>query len=369
VKSLRGWPWPFLLLLAGAVITTLYGAAILTVSATLVLIVFLPPLLFDAGFSLDLAQVSAQWRWIALLGVAGSVLAATIAFSILSLLQFPAAEALLLSAVLAATDPVSVFSVLRRTDAPGRLRLTLQGESLANDAVAVVLTAVALGILTSGQDLAVKIPLLFVQLSLVGLVVGLLIGVVLRWVLAKLSWPGGIAVTIPLAYLAFFASDRLGGSGLLAVIVSAVLAGSSAPAAENQALHRFWRGLSAAMAAVVFLLIGLQLRIDVIVRAGWRLLLLFATVTLARLLMVLILTSAAHRLWPWRWQAALTWAGLRGALSLALALSIPAGVNGRLEAVTLTAGYVLLSSAVQGLLTGAVFRRLGFLPVQSTGSS
>lgn len=356
-------------MLAGAVVTTLHGAATLTVSASLVLFVFLPPLLFDAGFSLNLAQVSAQWRWIALFGVAGSVLAAAIAFTLLSLLRFPPAEALLLSAVLAATDPVSVFSALRRTDAPGRLRLTLQGESLANDAVAVVLTAVAIGILQNGNDLAVKIPALFVRLSMGGLLVGLLIGILLRRILAKLSWPAGIAVTIPLAYVAFFASDRLGGSGLLAVIVTAVLAGSAAPAPEYPALHRFWRVLSALMAALVFLLIGLQVRIDVIVRVGWPLLLLFVVVTLARLLMVLILTSAARRLWPWRWQAALTWAGLRGALSLALALSIPAGINGRIEAVTLTAGYILLSSAIQGLLTGPVFRRLGFLPVEVSGSS
>jgi CPA1 family monovalent cation:H+ antiporter len=369
MNSIRGWPWPFLLLLAGAVVATVHGSALVTVSSSVVLIVFLPPLLFDAGFSLGLAHLRQQWRWIALFGVAGSVIAAAFTCCILYLLRFPSAEALLLSAVLAATDPVSVFTALRGSSAPARLRITLEGESLANDAVAVVLITLALGIVTSSNDLAVEVPLLLLRLSLVGLAVGLAVGFVLRWVLSKLRWPLSIAASLPLAYAAFFAADRLGGSGLLAAIVSAVVAGGAAPGLEDPALHRFWRALGGLMAALVFLLIGLQVRIDLVARVGWRLLLLLLAVTLSRLLMVLIITRAAHRLWPWRWQAALTWAGLRGTLSLALALSIPGRVNDRVEVVTLTAGFILVSSAIQALWLRPVFRRLGLAATPTMGSS
>ncbi len=369
MTSIRAWPWPFLLLLAGAVVGTIYGSAPVTVSSSVVLMVFLPPLLFDAGFSLRFAHLRQQWRWIALFGVAGSMLAAAFTFCLLSLLRFPFAEALLLSAVLSATDPVSVFSALRGSSAPARLRITLEGESLANDAVAVVLITLALGILTSSNDLAVEVPLLFVRLSLVGLAVGLAIGFPLRRVLSQVRWPVGIAASLPLAYAAFFAADRLGGSGLLAAITSAVIAGGAAHGLEEQALQRFWRALGGLMAALVFLLIGFQVRIDLVAGVGWRLLLLLVAVTLSRLLMVLIITRAAHRLWPWRWQAALTWAGLRGALSLALALSISSRVNGRLEVVTLTAGFILVSSAIQALLLRPVFRRLGLAAASASGSS
>jgi len=358
VKSVRGFPWPFLLLLAGAGVATIHGTALVSVSSSVVLIVFLPPLLFDAGFSLGLAHLRQQWRWIALFGVAGSVLAAALAFSLLSLLRFPLVEALLLSAVLAATDPVSVFSALRRSTSPARLRVTLEGESLANDAVAVVLTAVALGIITSSPRLALAVPLLFLRLSLVGVAVGLLVGVVIRRVVARLPLAVGMAATIPFAYGAFFASDRLGGSGLLAVIVSAVLAASGTSASVNASLQAFWRSLGAAMAALVFLLIGLQVRIDVIALDGGRLVVLFAALTLSRALMVFLVSRSAGTLWPWRWQVALTWAGLRGALSLALALSIPVHLSGRVEVVTLTAGYILLSTAIQGLSISPVFRWL-----------
>jgi CPA1 family monovalent cation:H+ antiporter len=178
-----------------------------------------------------------------------------------------------------------------------------------------------------------------------------------------------LAASLPLAYVAFFAADRLGGSGLLAAIVSAVVASGAALDLDEQALHRFWRAVGGLMAALVFLLIGLQVRIDLVARVGWRLLLLVLAVTLSRLLMVVIITRAAHRLWPWRWQAALTWAGLRGALSLALALSIPARVNDRVEVVTLAAGFILVSSAIQALLLRPVFRRLGLAATATMGSS
>jgi CPA1 family monovalent cation:H+ antiporter len=339
------------------------------VASSIVLVVFLPPLLFDAGFSLGLAHLQAHWRWIALFGLAGSTIAAALTFCILLLLRFPLPLALLLSAILAATDPVSVFGALRRSTSPERLRTTLEGESLANDGVAVVLTAVALGIIDSSQGLALAVPILFLRLTLIGVGVGLVLGALLRRIVSHVSLAAGIAATLPFAYAAYLAGDHLGGSGLLAVIVCALLAGSDGSATVNTGLARFWRFLGSAMAALVFLLIGLQVRVDIVASVGPQLIALYLAVTLSRVLMVFVLTRGTPSLWPWRWQVALTWAGLRGALSLALALSVPARLPMKVELVALTAGFILLSSAIQGLFLSPVFRRLGMSGVDHAISS
>jgi len=113
------------------------------------------------------------------------------------------------------------------------------------------------------------------------------------------------------------------------------------------------------MSSVVFLLVGLQVRLDEVARVGGRLLLLVAAVLVARAVMVTLVTLTRSDLWPWRWRAALVWAGLRGALSLALALALPAEVAGHEEILALVFGFVFLSLVVQGLSTGPVFRLLG----------
>ena len=113
------------------------------------------------------------------------------------------------------------------------------------------------------------------------------------------------------------------------------------------------------MSSAVFLLVGLQVRLDEVVGAGARLLLLVAAVLLARMLMVTLVTLPRGDLWPWRWRVGLIWAGLRGALSLALALGVPLEVAGQGEILTLVFGFVFLSLVVQGLSTGPVFQALG----------
>jgi monovalent cation:H+ antiporter, CPA1 family len=356
---MRRWPWPFVLLLAGAVLATARVVPAFTVSPMLVLVVFLPPLLFDAGFSLRITAVRRELPWILLLGVAGAVLASALVFVLLRAASVPSDEALLLAAILAATDPVSVFATLRRLHSPERLRVALEGESLINDGVAVVLFVLALAVVQRRVLAPLGVLGLFLFLTVGGLAVGAALGLLTRRVLATLPKPLQIAVTVVAAYASYLLADRIGASGLLAVIALSLILGSAYQPTTHHQVHRFWRQLGFAMSSVVFLLVGLQVRLDQVGRVGGRLLLLVVSVMLARALMVTLVTLARSDLWPWSWRAALVWAGLRGALSLALALALPADTAGHDEILALVFGFVFLSLVVQGLSTGPVFRLLG----------
>jgi CPA1 family monovalent cation:H+ antiporter len=359
VIAVRRWPWPFLLLLAGALLATARLVPAFTVSPTLVLVVFLPPLLFDAGFSLRVTAVRRELPWILSLGVGGAVLAATLVFLLLRMAGFPSDEALLLAAILAATDPVSVFATLRRLHTPERLRVALEGESLVNDGVAVVAFVLALAVVQRRVLAPPDVLGQFLLLTVGGLAVGVALGLLTRWVLVALPKPVQIAVTVVAAYASYLLADRIGASGLLAVIALSLILGSAYGPSTHHQVHRFWRQLGFAMSSVVFLLVGLQVHLDQVVSVGGRLLLLVAAVILARALMVTVVTLTRSDLWPWSWRAALVWAGLRGALSLALALALAADLAGHDEILALTFGFVFFSLVVQGLSTGPVFRLLG----------
>ena len=359
MTAIRRWPWPFLVLLVGALLATSRVVPAFTVSPTLVLAVFLPPLLFDAGFSMRAAAVRRELRWILLLGVAGAVLAGAAVFGLLRAAGVPWAEALLLGAILAATDPVSVFAALRRLHTPERLRVALEGESLVNDGVAVVLFVVALAVVERRVLDAPGVVALFAWLMGGGLVVGTGVGLLARRMLGIVSRPVQIVVTVAAAYASYLLAEWTGASGLLAVIAVSLIVGTAYQPTTHHQVHRFWRQLGFAMSSVVFLLVGLQVRLDEVVRVGGRLLLLVAAVMLARALMVTLVTLLRGDLWPWSWRLALTWAGLRGALSVALALGVPAQVVDQAEILVLIFGFVFVSLVVQGLSTGPVFQLLG----------
>ena len=359
MNAVRRWPWPFLLLLVGATLATARVVPAFTVSPTLVLAVFLPPLLFDAGFSMRAAAIRRELPWILLLGLAGAVLTAAVSFGLLLAAGVPSDEAILLAAILAATDPVSVFAALRRLRTPERLRVALEGESLANDAVAVLLFVVALAVVERRViDAPGVLGLVFSQTT-GGIVIGIGIGMLTRRILASLPRALQIAVTVLAAYAGYLLADQIGASGLLAVIAISLIVGTAYEPSTHHQVHRFWGLLGFIMSSAVFLLVGLQVRLDQVVPVGGRLLLLVAALLLARALMVLAVTAARADLWPWSWRLAMIWAGLRGALSLALALGVPAAVARHDEILVLVFGFVFLSLVVQGLSTGPVFKALG----------
>lgn len=328
-------------------------------NSELVLAVFLPPLLFDAGFSMRAAAVRREWHWIVLFGLLGTVLAGAVVLAILTVAGFPLAEAVLLAAILAATDPVSVFAALRRLHTPERLRLALEGESLLNDGVAVVLFSVALSAVQQRAVGAAAVVGLFAWMTVGGIGIGTGLGFLMRFGLTRAPQWVQLGASLVAAYASFLLADLVHASGLLAVIAISLILGTAYQPGSHRLLHRSWRQLGFVMSGIVFLLVGLQVRLDQLPPLAARLLVVAVAILVGRTLMVLVITALRRDLWPWSWQVALVWAGLRGALSLALALSLPAEVAQQREILILSFGFIFISLVLQGLSTGLVFRALG----------
>jgi CPA1 family monovalent cation:H+ antiporter len=196
-----------------------------------------------------------------------------------------------------------------------------------------------------------------IRLSAGGVLLGLVVGLIAAPLLARLPQLLGVIVTVVVAYGSYVLADRLGFSGLLSVIAAAFWLGNAPGKPAYRLIDRFWRLDGFIFSSAMFLLVGLQVRLGDLVGAAPRLLGLVAIVLLARSLMVLAFTSWSEA-WPLRGQLALVWSGLRGALSLALVLSI-SGISERSSIGLLAFGFVFLSLVVQGLSVGPVFGWLG----------
>jgi NhaP-type Na+/H+ or K+/H+ antiporter len=261
-----------------------------------------------------------------------------------------AASAFVLGAVLAPTDPVSATTVIGKSAAPSRLRTILESESLVNDGIGLVAFSVAVTAATRGSFSVTDGIVKFLQLSAGGVAFGLALGFAverLRRRVHALRVEAAVSVVTP--YVAYIAADRLHVSGVLATVAVGVYLGWRF---EHRAeLLTFWNGLTFVLSSALFALLGAQLRPVVRGLHGsspWTLardaVLVFAAVMLVRAVWVLVLPHGS-----WRDRVVLGWAGMRGALSLAAALTIPAAVAHRHEVLFLT-----FTTILGGLLVLAV---------------
>lgn len=328
------------------------------ITENLVLMLFLPPLLFQAGLHLDLGELRRHWVPVTLMAIPGVVITTAVAATAIRYILPYAVPpehanwttALVLGAIVAPTDPISVLSIFGQLGVPKRLRLLVEGESLFNDGTAaalfgvlkagIVAAAISGGVaeLPGGAEVAIE----FVRVTGIGTVMGLGLGVMSYWVLKRLNdHTLETAITVALAWGSFVAAEWVHASGVIAVVVSGLLIGNYgktfAMAEETRiTLTGFWDGVDFIVNSVVFLLVGMELGAPEI--GGWRHLTdpwvlagagaVMGALLLSRALLVGV-TGAAARAQrdPWEpgWRPIIWWAGLRGGLSLALVLGLPAG--------------------------------------------
>ncbi len=325
------------------------------------LYIFLPPLLFEAAWNLDGRAIARFWRPIAVMAGPGVVLSAAVVAGALMLLRVPLASAALAGAILSATDPIAVVAVFRRLRVPKTLVTLVECEALFNDGVAVLLYQAVLAAVLVGAQPGVLANVALATVVRAGAGVG--IGLAIAWVVAWLSRNRASVLLQTLAtalgaYGAYFAADRLGFSGIAATIACALALRSLErrwiTLTIAREVARTWDLAAIAANAAVFFLVGAALQIGSSVREPVFALVCVAAVVVARYLVAALL--APMRLRP-SWYAVVRVAGMRGALSLALALALPAAIPFRQAIVDATFAVALVTIALGAVFAGPTVRR------------
>ncbi len=335
----------------------------------IVLIIFLPALLFEGSLKLQIRQLRENALPIVLLATVGVLVATLVTgFAAHWLLGLPILIALVFGAVTAATDPISVLSIFRETAVPRQLSIVVEGESLFNDGTAAALFAVLVAGVASGS-LSVGGGIENLLREVVGgTAVGVLLGYIASRITQRIDDPAiEITLTTVLAYSSFLGAQALHVSGVIATVAAGLTVGNLGAQVgmsprSRIALWSFWEYLSFVVNSLVFLLIGLQVHIGTLLHEWRATLLAIATVVLGRVLSVYGLVPFSNlfgRKIPLSWQHVLVAGGIRGALALALALGLSRSFPYRDQILAMTFGVVAFTIIVQGLTIKPLLRVLG----------
>jgi monovalent cation/hydrogen antiporter len=383
-------PYPIVLVIGGAAFGFVPGVQDVKLDPNVVLVVFLPPLLYGAAFFANLGDMRANLRALTL-GAVGLVLATMVVVAVAAHALVPGlpwSAAFVLGAVVSPTDPLAGGLIMRRLGLPRRLVSAAEGEGLFNDATALVAYKVAVAAVVTGSFSISHAGLRFVLSALGGVAIGLAAGWVIAFIRARVE-DAQVSVTISLlsGYAAFIPADEIGASGALAAVTCGLFMGFRGPSIipPRIRLQGFmaWDIVDFLLNAALFVLVGLQLRgvaqhaadnhsvqkllvwalaISGVV-AGVRLVWMFTMPYLIRALdrrpaQRLRRVGARSRL-------VLAWSGMRGAVSLAAALAIPLTTHAgdpfpeRNLIIFLTFAVIFATLVVQGLTLPMLIHRLG----------
>src|SRR4051794_10171990 len=393
LNAVANWvnvPYPITLVLGGLALGLIPGIPDITLDPNLVLLVFLPPLLYQAAFFADLRSLRNDARVIVLNSI-GMTLATAAVVGVIAheLIDLPWAMSFALGAIVSPTDPAAATTIMRRVGAPRRLVNILEGESLVNDAAALVAYKVAVAV-AIGESVSAGHTVLTFFGDVAG---GIAIGLVVGWLIAEVRkrvTDVNTELTISLfsAYGAFVPADQLGVSGVLAVVACGLVLGFRAPeiASPESRMQGYsmWSILTFLLNATLFILIGLQLPtiVDGLSgRSAGEVIGYSAAVCAAVIAMRFIWTntitlvirtldrreSQRARRSTWRLRVVSSWSGMRGAVSLAAALALPLETNGgdplpgRDLIQFITFSLILVTVVGQGLTLPWLIRRLNVL--------
>ena len=353
------------------------GGSVIQASPDLVVTVLLPGLIFEAAYRLNGRELRQSFGGVALLAIPGVLICAAVVAIVLHLAtDLSLGESFLVGAIVSATDPVAVVATMRRLRAPERLVTLVDAESLFNDGTAVLVYAIALGGLGGEISLAAG-ALSFV----VGLTASAAIGAVVGLGIAWLAGRTGVhlielALTFLAAYGSYLIASAVHQSGIIAVVIAGIVVGTYRhetlfTARAREAIDRVWSTLAFVLAGVAFLLIGIAISIESLEQAAIYIAWGVVAVLVGRAIVIYGLLGGLSRLgrrfWaapqiPLSWLHIINWTGLRGAVAMALALSLPAGVPNRTLLQGAIFGIVLFTVLVQGTTAERVVRWAGVGP-------
>jgi monovalent cation/hydrogen antiporter len=382
-------PYPILLVLGGLALGFVPGLPQLTLPPDVVLVAVLPPLLYLSAYRTSLRDLRANTKSILILAI-GLVIATTVTVAVVAhaaVDHMSWAGAFTLGAVVAPTDPIAASSIMRRLGCPRRLVSVIESESLVNDGTALVLYRVAVVAAVSGAFSIWDVTWRFAWAVVGGVGIGLVVGYVIAEVRRRVDNPP-VEVTISLmsGYLAFIPANAASASGVLAVVTAGVYLGWRTPeltSVESRLqAEAVWNIIAFVLNALLFALVGLQLSLILdnltglsageLTRYG---LLVTGTVIVTRILWVPVFSHLPHLIWgssapakPFSHTFLISWAGMRGAVSLAAALAIPLTTDAgtsfpeRNLIIFLTFCVILGTLVLQGLTLPAIIRMAGIEP-------
>jgi CPA1 family monovalent cation:H+ antiporter len=379
----RRWrlPAPILLVFAGVVVSFVPGVPEIRLEPELVLVVVLPPLLYAAAIRSSLIDIKRNARAIGSLAV-GLVLATVVAvgFGLHAVVPgISLATAMALGAVVAPPDAVATTAVARRSGLDRRTLTVLEGESLFNDATSLVALQVALAAIVGEFGAAAAVGE-FLMVGLGGLATGAVVGIALSWVRRRIhDTLTDSAFSLVAPFAAFIPAEELHVSGVVSVVVAGLILAHRSPADQDPQARlvdgAVWSTAQFVLEGTVFALIGLQLR-TILTDTAWdpSELVVSSVVVLGAVVLVrpawIFGTTYVGRIAPWRSAgtprinqlAVVSWAGMRGVVSLAAALSLPFAIERRELLLVLTVVVILGTLVVQGLTLPWVIRRAGIEP-------
>jgi CPA1 family monovalent cation:H+ antiporter len=371
-------PYTVALVVAGLLLGLFHAFQPPHLTKDLLYTVFLPGLLFEAAFHINFEQFWRNRLTIVSLAVPGVIAAMALTTVILTpvadaldyVQNFGWRYALVFGALIAATDPIAVVAMFKELGAPKRLSILVEGESLLNDGTGIVFFTLSLSVAAGLRTTVGGLALDFFEIVGFGLLTGGVIGLIVSQVTKQINDPMiEITLTTIAAYGSFVAAEHFGYSGVIATVTAGMVCGNygarvGMSPSTRLAIESFWEYVAFALNSVIFLLIGFEVHISDLVGSWQMILVAYLAVTVGRALVIFgvssLLRSSRERI-PWSWSVIVTWGGLRGALPMVLALSLPLSFPHRDLLVTMTFGVVIISILVHGLTVSRLLKWLGIV--------
>ncbi|HEY6058084.1 MAG TPA: cation:proton antiporter [Candidatus Limnocylindrales bacterium] len=375
VARRAGVPASIPLVLLGLVVAAIQPGADVRMTPELVLAVLLPGLVFEAAYHTPFEELRRALLAVLLLAIPGVVVIAGVVAVVLNVATgLDVRLGFLIGAMVAATDPAAVISTFERLRTPRGLTTLVEAESLLNDGTGIVLFSIALAALTSGDSGGPAGGVIaFTWVIAASVAIGVIAGLAASVALAAVNdHQIELAISLVLAYGSYLIADAVHLSGIIASVLAGITLGTYgrthglSPRAR-EAIDVVWDFIAFLLTALVFLLIGLTITLSDLASAALPIAWGVVAILGGRALVVYGLLGGTGRLVgvlrrgrtvgpPLPWLHVMFWAGLRGAVSVALALSLPADLEQRGLIQDVTFGIVLFTLVVQGLTAGSVVR-------------
>jgi monovalent cation:H+ antiporter, CPA1 family len=360
-------PYTVGLVLVGFTLTIVGNISKISIIPEIILALLVPPLVFEAAFHLNFTRLRRELPLILALAIPGVILTTVLVGGMVSYaagISLP--TALVFGALIAATDPVAVVALFRSMGVPQRLQVILEGESLLNDGTAIVIFNLMVAIAVTGKFSLGSGLVQFAVVAGGGLLVGAVTGIIVSQVIGRIdNYLVETALTTLLAYGSYLIAEYwLGVSGVLAVVAAGLAAGRLSPRGMSPTtrivVFNFWEYAAFLANSFIFLIIGLQMDLNMIIRnapaIGWAIL----AVVVARAGVVYGLSWVGKNIIR-SWKRVLFWGGLRGAISLALALSLSNQVPNHDQLQAMAFGVVLFTLVIEGLTMKPLIRVSGLV--------